>query len=92
MRLIDADRLIKKIEDNCYCIKNEHGSIEAGMTLFEIQQFFAEEPEVEAEPVRYGKWVKNDPDDTVVYCAQCLMPQDSVCNYCPNCGAKMDLV
>ena len=40
-------------------------------------------------PVRHGKWVYN-PGDNIPYCSECMMPQDSECNYCPSCGAKMD--
>lgn len=47
-----------------------------------------EEPAVDAEPVRHGKWTV-----TPVYikCSECcesfmLIPQ----NYCPNCGCRMD--
>lgn len=52
---------------------------------------------IDAEPVRHGKWLKNDGSyrfDKNAY------PKCSVCGgveflgyrkkYCPNCGAKMD--
>ena len=39
--------------------------------------------------VRKGKWELNAPDDFIVYCSECMMPQDSPCNYCPSCGADM---
>lgn len=41
-------------------------------------------------PVRHGRWERNSPDDIVVYCSQCMMPQDAPSNYCPSCGALMD--
>lgn len=40
--------------------------------------------------VRHGRWERNNPDDIVVYCSQCTMPQDAPSNYCPSCGALMD--
>ena len=36
-----------------------------------------------------GKWELNAPDDFIVYCSECMMPQDSPCNFCPSCGADM---
>ena len=36
-----------------------------------------------------GEWELNAPDDFIVYCSECMMPQDSPCNFCPNCGAEM---
>lgn len=35
-----------------------------------------------------GKWMYNE-NDYIPYCSECMMPQDSECNYCPNCGADM---
>ena len=36
-----------------------------------------------------GRWELNAPDDFIVYCSECMMPQDSPCNFCPSCGADM---
>jgi hypothetical protein len=44
--------------------------------------------EMSAQPVARGKWEYN-PGDNIPYCSECMMPQDSECNYCPNCGADM---
>lgn len=46
-------------------------------------------PAADVEPVRHGEWVYNSPEDNIPYCSECLMPQDSECNFCPSCGAKM---
>lgn len=46
-------------------------------------------PAADVAPVVHGRWVYN-PGDNIPYCSECMMPQDSECNYCPNCGAKMD--
>ena len=43
---------------------------------------------VDIKPVKHGRWVYND-DDLIPYCSECMMPQDSECNYCPSCGADM---
>lgn len=47
-------------------------------------------PSIEAAPVVHGRWVYNG-DDFIPYCNQCQFPQDAPKNFCPNCGAKMDL-
>ena len=51
---------------------------------------------IEAEPVRHGKW-EWYPKENCVICSECkeehylgTYHQYSK-NYCPNCGAKMDL-
>lgn len=46
---------------------------------------------IDAEPVRHGKWVFGG--DGCVVCSECdeEEPNDIHRNYCPNCGAKMDL-
>ena len=46
-------------------------------------------PAADVRPVVRGRWVYNSPDDNIPYCSECLMPQDSECNYCPSCGADM---
>lgn len=45
-------------------------------------------PAADVAPVCHGKWVYN-PGDNIPYCSECMMPQDSECNYCPSCGADM---
>lgn len=46
-------------------------------------------PAADVRPVVRGKWEYN-PGDNIPYCSECMMPQDSECNFCPNCGAKME--
>lgn len=53
---------------------------------FKIEKF----PAADVAPVRHGRWESNGPDDIVVYCSQCMMPQDAPSNYCPSCGTLMD--
>ena len=45
-------------------------------------------PAADVRPVQRGKWEYN-PGDNIPYCSECMMPQDSECNFCPNCGADM---
>ena len=55
-----------------------------------IKRMLANLPAADVAPVRHGSWERNSPDDIVVYCSQCMMPQDAPSNYCPSCGARMD--
>lgn len=50
-------------------------------------------PAVEAEPVRHGRWLFDDFDgDGLDYqCSVCKLYARCAYNYCPNCGAKMNL-
>ena len=41
-------------------------------------------------PVRHGKWLHRK--NGVAYCSECEVDTvEDETNYCPNCGAKMDL-
>lgn len=55
----------------------------------------AKTPTIEAEPVKHGRWEKAA--NLKPKCSLCgeyhlfAWPDYKKCNYCPNCGAKMDL-
>ena len=67
-----------------------------------LKEDFQELPSADVAPVVHGKWVKtdDDPEDTAYQCSVCGKEAlykyntcDSVCSeYCPQCGAKMDLL
>ena len=57
-------------------------------------------PAVDAEPVRHGRW--EWADDGYLRCGECTQkaptttqyqdePIQTATNYCPNCGARMDV-
>lgn len=58
------------------------------------------EPRVIAEPIRHGQWEKSKGDNDRWRCSHCgytyigFNGADTtfaeMCNYCPNCGAKMN--
>ena len=86
-RYIDADVVIKHIEEYWEMVKL--GKPSRGMTavIQNIKTIINSLPTVDAEPVRHGKW-KVTP--VYIKCSECgesfmLIPQ----NYCPNCGADM---
>ena len=47
-------------------------------------------PPADVAPVRHGKWLHRK--NGVAYCSECKIDTvEDETNYCPNCGAKMDL-
>lgn len=47
---------------------------------------------VDAEPVRHGRWIRQDNTFTRYMCSECESKNHGGHeNYCPSCGAKMDL-
>lgn len=77
MRPIDADALKEKMRrTNRY---------------FDVKFDIDEAPTIDAEPVRHGHWIKMFESYA---CSECYCPADkeSLSDYCPDCGAKMDEV
>ena len=90
MRLVDGDALSK-----------ETGKLWSEMPdgeelSKELMKAINHTPTVDAIPVKHGKWLpvlngKDDDSNPAFDCSEC----DAMCrkqyNYCPRCGAKMDL-
>ena len=84
MRLIDADALLQRAVAHGWSTPKWVSNI-----------VIEDAPTIEAEPIKHGRWETTRPDAPMFgfyYCSECgrrrTSPQD---NYCPNCGAKMDL-
>ena len=102
MRLIDADKTIKKAG----CLFKDLNSTEDYMGIGynhgvgDSIAIIKNAPTIEAEPVKHGRWIKND-DRSGWHCSCCgkddLYAYPYTENnerelqdfYCPNCGAKM---
>ena len=95
-RLIDANAYLKKV-----CTYKE-----SGCGSCKLQTACpADEPTIEAEPVRHGKWIIRDNPKTEWYMITCSVCGEDVTStapcigffpnakvlwdYCPNCGCKM---
>lgn len=89
---MSGDLISRKAVTDALTSLHTHNGMElsASVDYVEACEAICDIPAVDAEPVRHGEWVYNE-SDYVPYCDQCLMPQDATCNYCPGCGAKMDL-
>lgn len=84
-RYIDADRFFKNLTG--------YAAPEMVWDAWDIEHKLGEEPTADVEPVRHGKWELMDRKRTK--CSTCGITRDIATqigwNYCPNCGAKMDL-
>ena len=48
-------------------------------------------PVADVVEVRHGKWIELPPFKNIYTCSLCDQWGEYHWNYCPNCGAKMDL-
>lgn len=82
MRLIDADALVQMP----WVLPNRM-TRETALECF--RNIVGEAPTIDAEPVRHGRWIKDD-YYKCWYCSECrAVVRHNCSNYC-NCGAKMD--
>lgn len=93
---IEREKLIKHYENCIDEVKNTNGVTED----FEIcLKALKNQPAVDVTEVRHGKWERKENKKVYWYaCSLCgeEVPQneygdDYFSDYCPNCGAKMDL-
>ena len=88
MRLIDADESLKHIFPRRTESDYQKG-IAVGMTMAKVA--INEQPTIDAEPVRHGKWIKHKDYPGLAYlCSECGRFTTERSHYCPDCGAKMD--
>ena len=66
----------------------------------DVRRIICESPIIDAEPVRHGRWetkeytIESDGWITEYreeVCSECGEGQIGISDFCPNCGAKMDL-
>lgn len=86
MRIIDADVLMELKWETYTSV----GYVEV-VAIDDIENV----PTIEAEPVRHGRWINprlNKYGHPCHQCNQCLfVASQKDRNFCPDCGAKMDL-
>lgn len=98
---IRREDAIKCIEGQCVDGKM-WGNDESEGTLIEAYSAIddlMEIPPADVAPVRHGQWEKqsglyscSECGTTCPYDVQADVIEYWVCNYCPNCGAKMDAI
>lgn len=98
MRLIDGDALIESmgVSDAVkYGNKDGYQQDKSYSTLmrYEIKDYIDSQPTIDAAPVVHGYW-EDSFDGITPFCSACHISHrgfNRTPNYCPNCGAKMDL-
>lgn len=86
MRLIDADALRERHCEEC---SEDIREICKTDPVCASLMWVVEEPTVEAEPVRHGRWIVGL--DGSCMCSECnKVFRYEIEYYCPNCGARMD--
>lgn len=99
MRLIDADALFEDCMSQLNRLDINAHEFENCYPYWIFHEAITEAPTIEAEPVRHGKWTHEyyptvwygpgDPPEWV--CSVCKDRAYNTYDYCPNCGAKMDV-
>lgn len=92
MRLIDADAVMKRFAD--IVAPSCHSDFAKVPTWNDAVAVVDDAPTVDAEPVRYGRWILRLGDEDYK-CSVCGYQQKAYAlsshfKYCTNCGAKMD--
>ena len=92
MRLIDGDKFKTALDFLC----KEEGLDILAVTYFTIQQLVDEMPTIDAEPIKYGRWIKSNIQRHVEVTYECSECQHEVVGeyektpFCGGCGARMD--
>ena len=90
---IKKEDIEQKIQDGLNNLVLGHDAIEVLGMIYEM-------PTSDVAPVRHGRWEaraipRSDPDGDWIaleyHCSLCNRLEYRKENYCPNCGAKMDL-
>ena len=82
---VKKEEIEQKIQDGLKNLVLGHDAIEILGMIYEM-------PSADVAPVRHGLWIASH--DEFCACSICKYPVYvgwNQTNYCPNCGAKMDL-
>ncbi len=96
MRLIDADNLVKVLDEELEDrVKGETIYTNALKSIFLVgfaKQVINDAPTVDAEPVRHGHWKEHKDYPGLAYlCSGCGYFTTDRSYYCPYCGAKNEV-
>ena len=91
MRLIDADAFIERLREGC----EDKATIEYINEIHDLLEIEVEFHPIDAEPIKHGKWIVEAEDwrHQIEWfkCSQCDFPTSTAYNYCPRCGALMEI-
>lgn len=93
-RYVDADKIFEyPIRINHYDKEHGNKNFVLGIeSVMEYVEYLVEEESCDFKEINHGSW-KAYPDCGVTRCSECdwSIEQAWFSEYCPNCGAKMDL-
>ena len=83
---IEKENIEQKIQDGLNNLVLGHDAIEVLGMIYEM-------PDADVAQVRHGRWLPfhSTAAGDIQYCSACEIGCTWKPNYCPNCGAKMDL-
>ena len=94
-RYIDADKLRKDEISRCHCVPCVGSNDNNYKDLDEVLN---EAPTADVVEVRHAEWELIEKEDFIYEIRKCsacgaerfFEEDDKLCNFCPDCGAKMD--
>lgn len=101
-RLIDADAFERAMYEEAFEKDTNMQRWDSGCWIrYKLyERVLDEQPTIDAEPVRHGKWIfkptfPNDDSEFPMGSLVCSIcgshhSNETPCNYCDNCGARMD--
>ena len=97
-KYVNVDTVHKSLKSLCNKYKISFGYHYGGFGE-EIAKLTSQLPAVDVAPIKHGKWLKTSnprhENEQFYMCSncdwRCSCNDDLDYNYCPNCGAKMDL-
>ena len=93
---IEREALIRRIKEiHCAECDSYHGVRCRACWVDDTLDYIDSEPAADVAPVLHGKWLTHSdrPDSLICSVCECGfdMWKHDQHNFCPNCGAKMDL-
>lgn len=93
-RYIDAEKINAKLMDEYYGMISDES-----MKIYKIMRMLDNAPTADVKEVKHGRWIeqvkiRKDGKPRLVHwqCSLCgVFLGTSTANFCPHCGAKMDL-
>ena len=91
---IEREALMRRIKEiHCAECDSYHGVRCRACWVDDTLDYIDSEPAADVAPVRHGRWLPfhSTAAGDIQYCSACEIGCTWKPNYCPNCGAKMDL-
>ena len=89
MRYIDAEQIVSKLFSVTITTDLYGQGMSAGID--QALRIIKEQPTADVAEVKHGEWICLEAEIGYFACSECdhrILRAE--CNYCPNCGAKMD--